>query len=140
MYPTSPRTFRRSLVPNTEISPRVGRVRPAIVRSRVVVPAPLSPSTTYSLPGANSAVTPRSAANRPNCFTTPSATTTAELDNVIRKPTFIASATNSRVGDAPRPDRAAMPDEHLGHRRVGSVIPTRRGIIPAAVAWILVAA
>ena len=50
--------------------PCVGAAKPASARSRVVFPAPLSPRIACSLPVSNSAVTPRSAANRPNCLTT----------------------------------------------------------------------
>src|SRR5919201_3373735 len=54
-----------------ETLPWVGLARPAIARSRVVFPAPLSPRMTWSDAAENSAVTPRSAANGPNCFTKP---------------------------------------------------------------------
>ena len=49
--------------------PRVGWTSPARTRSKLVFPAPLSPRIVYSRPGTNSALTPRSAAKRPNCLT-----------------------------------------------------------------------
>src|SRR5438552_14562251 len=60
------------------IFPRVGCARPASERSSVVFPAPLSPRITWRRPGVNSALTPRKAANRPNCFTRPLMEMTAE--------------------------------------------------------------
>src|SRR5205809_7313674 len=62
---------RTSELPRIEMLPRVGLARPAIERSRVVLPAPLSPRMTYSDPAANSAVMPRNAANGPNCLMRP---------------------------------------------------------------------
>src|SRR5580704_4465127 len=50
--------------------PCVGWASPASARNRVVFPAPLSPTMAWRRPAANSAVTPRNAAKRPNCLMT----------------------------------------------------------------------
>ena len=62
--------------------PRVGWTSPARTRSKVVFPAPLSPRIVYNRPGANSALTPRSAAKRPNCFTSALTVTTGEESSI----------------------------------------------------------
>ena len=69
MYPIS-RHASRGFLPKIEIVPCVGWASPAIARSSVVFPAPLSPRIAWKRPGSNSAETPRKAANRPNCLIT----------------------------------------------------------------------
>src|SRR5690349_17585275 len=51
-------------------SPRVGISRPAIIRSTVVLPPPLGPSTAISSPSFTDKVTLLTAATSPNCFVT----------------------------------------------------------------------
>src|SRR5581483_2470577 len=57
-------------LPKMVMLPWVGCARPARARSRVVFPAPLSPRMAWNFAASNSALTPRSAAKRPNCLTT----------------------------------------------------------------------
>ena len=65
-----PDTLAAESSPKIEISPCVGCASPASARKSVVFPAPLSPRIAWNLPASNSAVTPRSAAKRPNCLIT----------------------------------------------------------------------
>src|SRR5438270_634549 len=58
------------LRPKIAIFPRVGCANPASARKSVVFPAPFSPTMAWKRPASNSAVTPRSAAKRPNCLIT----------------------------------------------------------------------
>src|SRR4029077_5983416 len=66
--PNSRHTSRGSALPRIETVPRVGRTSPARMRSSVVFPAPLSPRMAYKRRRSNDALTPRSAAKRPNCL------------------------------------------------------------------------
>src|ERR1051326_5187695 len=77
MYPMRGAMARRSLDPSTERVPRVGCIRPAITRSRVDFPAPLSPSSAYMRRGAKLPVTPRSAAIGPKFLVIPASSMAA---------------------------------------------------------------
>src|SRR6266545_4113383 len=69
--------------PSTVMAPASGLSRPAIRRSRVVLPAPSGPTRPVISPGTISAVTPSSAVLAPKRLTTPSSTT-AEADTALR--------------------------------------------------------
>ncbi len=88
MYPTCGAMDRKSPVPSTDTCPRVGASSPAITRSSVDFPAPLSPRMTWSFPESKFAVMPRSAANRPKWRTTSTSS--------------IAARTRTSVADACR--------------------------------------
>src|SRR5664279_6153764 len=62
-------TSRAVLAPSSVTEPWLGCINPATTRKRVLLPAPLSPTTTYSRPGAKLSVISRKAANRPKNFT-----------------------------------------------------------------------
>lgn len=47
-------TFLLGFRPKTESSPEVGRSKPGIMRSRVLLPAPLGPTTPTTVPGLTS--------------------------------------------------------------------------------------
>ena len=64
------KTEPKTAEPKTATVPRVGGARPAMMRIRVDLPAPLSPRIRKRRPGANDAVTSRSAAITPNCLVT----------------------------------------------------------------------
>ena len=57
------------LVPRTEMLPRVGCARPARARKQCGLPCSVVAEDGIKSAGANSALTPRSAAKRPNCLT-----------------------------------------------------------------------
>src|SRR5512133_33121 len=79
MYPMRGAMARRSLEPSTDTVPRVGCIRPAITRSSVDFPAPLSPSSAYIRRGAKLAVMPRSAAIGPKFFVMPASSIAAAV-------------------------------------------------------------
>ena len=51
---------RATLTPSSVIRPERGRIRPEMVRSRVVLPAPLAPSTAVIVPASAPSETPSS--------------------------------------------------------------------------------
>src|SRR5271165_2216361 len=69
MYPTRWATSRTVLAPSSVTDPWLGSINPATTRRSVLLPAPLSPTTTYSRPGAKLSEMSRRAANRPKNFT-----------------------------------------------------------------------
>src|SRR3954464_11310378 len=79
MYPNLLATARISFDPSTSNAPRVGAIKPAITRSRVLFPAPFSPRIRYNFPGTNSSVRERSAAKRPYSLDTSRSVTTAAV-------------------------------------------------------------
>src|SRR3954471_896802 len=63
------------LLPSTRTVPASGRMSPNSMRSIVVLPAPLGPSTPYTSPGATWSETSSTARTEPNDFVTPCAST-----------------------------------------------------------------
>src|ERR1041385_8235734 len=77
MYPTRGATARKSFEPSTEMVPRVGCISPAITRSSVDFPAPLSPKSAYIRCGAKPPLIPRSAAIGPKFLVMPASSIAA---------------------------------------------------------------
>src|SRR5215469_18147926 len=106
MYPTAWHTSRNFVEPRIEIVPRVGGASPASVRSSVVFPAPLSPRMAYRRPAVKLALTPRSAAKRPNCLIRPLTTmmgsATASEDITQEATQAGASIPPAQASAAPR--------------------------------------
>src|SRR5215211_489501 len=67
--------------PSMRTSPSLGRSRPAMVRSRVVLPQPEGPRRTRYSPSSVARSTPLTAATRPpsNCLTSPRSSTTTVM-------------------------------------------------------------
>src|SRR5664279_1966323 len=76
-------TSRAVFAPSSVTEPWLGCINPATTRSSVLLPAPLSPTTTYSRPGAKLSVISRKAANRPKNFTRFVRTMTGWLDESV---------------------------------------------------------
>jgi len=77
MYPTCSRASFSRPTFDSSMLPIVGCESPAIIRNRVDLPAPLSPSRTYIVRALKQKLTSRIAATRPKIFVTLSTTTVA---------------------------------------------------------------
>src|SRR5258708_8284594 len=69
--------WRVTSTPSISTAPRLGRVKPAIMRKVVVLPQPDGPSSTTNSPGATSMLTSSTAASAPNALLTPHSATPA---------------------------------------------------------------
>ena len=88
-------------------SPRLGRERPPIIRSRVVLPAPLRPSRAVMVPRPTSKLTSRTAAKSPKYFHT-SRTEIAAALHVLAAPR--AAVATGRRKSAARPKACPRQD------------------------------
>src|SRR5579883_1929341 len=106
----SRRRTRAGSTPKQLTCPAEGGIRPAIVRARVVLPAPLGPTTTTSSPGATSAVTSRSTKRSARATSTAVRLTQVALELRITPRTYLdlPAATHYKTGVRRRNDRVAM--------------------------------